>query len=56
MKNFKYVKIPSVNPLYLIINKINRYIEESTGNRNAMLIPTDESREVVVGSSPVAVT
>ena len=29
VKDLIYVKINSVNPLYLIINKINEYIEES---------------------------
>ena len=28
IKNLKYVKIYSVNPLCLIINKVNRYFEE----------------------------
>ena len=32
-KNLSYIKINSVNPLYLIINKINGYIEESNGNK-----------------------
>ena len=29
IKNQSYAKLNSVNPLYLIINKINGYIEES---------------------------
>ena len=29
IKNHSYAKLNSVNPLYLIINKINGYIEES---------------------------
>ena len=32
-KERRYVKINSVNPLYLIINKINGYIEKSNGNK-----------------------
>ena len=28
MKDSKYVKINSVNPLYLIINKVNEYIKK----------------------------
>ena len=32
-KNLNYVKINSANPLYLIIDKINGYIEESHRNR-----------------------
>ena len=33
VKNFSYIKISSANPLYIISNKINGYIEESNGNR-----------------------
>ena len=29
MKDFDYVNFDSVNPLYFIINKLDRYIEES---------------------------
>ena len=29
-KDFSYITINSVNPLYLIINKINGYIDESS--------------------------
>ena len=31
-KEQKNVKINSVNPLYLVINKVNRYFEEIIGN------------------------
>ena len=31
-KEQKNVKINSVNPLYLVINKVNRYFEEINGN------------------------
>ena len=30
IKDYKYVKINSVNPLYLIINKMNGYFEDLT--------------------------
>ena len=33
IKNLSYVKTNSVNLLYLIINKIDEYIEESNGNK-----------------------
>ena len=33
MKNSKYVNINSVNPLYLIINKVNGYFEEINKNK-----------------------
>ena len=46
-KNLEYVKINSVNPLYLIVNKINGYIEESNGNEFLMLVPTNESKYTV---------
>ena len=32
-KDSKYVEINSVNPLYLIISKSNRYIEEINKNK-----------------------
>ena len=32
IKDLKYVKINSVNPLYLIFSKVNRYFEENNGN------------------------
>ena len=31
MKDFNYVDIHSVNPLYLIIDKVDGYIEEKNG-------------------------
>ena len=45
IKDLKYVKISSVNPLYLIINKINGYFEEINKSRYLTLVPTNESRE-----------
>ena len=33
VKELRYVKFNSVNPLYLFINKINGYMEESSGNK-----------------------
>ena len=33
IKNLKYVKINSVNPLYLIISKVNRYFEKIHKNK-----------------------
>ena len=37
MKDFDYVKINSVNPLYLIIDKVDGYIEESNGKNTWFL-------------------
>ena len=33
MKDSDYVKINSVNPLYLIVGKVDGYIEERNGNK-----------------------
>ena len=43
-KIFTHATINSVNHLYLIIKKINRYIEESNGKNCLTLVPTDESK------------
>ena len=43
VKDLSYVIISSVNPLYLIINKIYGYIEESNGNEHLSLVLTDSS-------------
>ena len=47
LKGLRYVKINNVNPLHLIINKINGYFEEINGNKNLTLVPTNESKEVM---------
>ena len=47
VKDLGYVKINSVNPLYPINNEINGYIEESTGNKYLMLVPTNESKSTL---------
>ena len=45
VRDLRYVKISSVNPLHLVINKINRYIEDSNGNKYLTLVPTGESKD-----------
>ena len=35
----------SVKPLYLTINEINGYLEESHGKKYLTLIPTDENKD-----------
>ena len=45
IKDCKYVKISSVNPLYLIINKVNGYSEEVNKSKYLTLVPTNESKE-----------
>ena len=44
VKNLIHITINSINPLSVIINKTNRYIEESNGNKYLMLVPTDERK------------
>ena len=46
-KNLSYVKIKTVNPLYLIIDKINAYIEESNGNKYLTLVSTHKEKDIL---------
>ena len=45
IKNSKYVKINSVNPLYLIFIKVNRYFEKINKNKYLTLVPTNENKK-----------
>ena len=36
-----------VNPLQLMFNKINAYLEETNGNKYLMLVPTNESKDKI---------
>ena len=47
IKDSKYVKINSVNPLYLIFNKMNGYFEEINRNKYLTLVLTNESKEKI---------
>ena len=47
IKDLKFVKINSVNPLYLIFSKVNGYFEEINGNIYLALVPTNESKEKI---------
>ena len=47
IKNSKYVKINSVDPLYLIIDKVNECFEDINENKYLMLVPTNESKEKI---------
>ena len=47
IKNLSYVKINSINPLYIIINEINGYIEESNGNKYSPLVSTDKNKDIL---------
>ena len=41
------VSLDSVNPLYLTVNTINEYKEESNGNKYTTLVSTDESKDTL---------
>ena len=43
-KNLSYVKISSVDPLYLIIDKVDRYIQGNNENKYETLVSTDKSK------------
>ena len=37
----------SVNPLYLIFNKVNGYFEKNNGSNYLTLVPTNESKKTI---------
>ena len=47
IKYSKYVKVNSVNPLYRIFIKVNRYFEKMNGKKYLTLVPTNESKEKI---------
>ena len=47
MRDFDYVKINSVNPLYLIIGEADGYNEERNGNMYLRFASTDKNKEVL---------
>ena len=47
IKDLKYVKINSVNPLYLIFKKVNGNFEEINKNKYLTLAPNNESKEKI---------
>ena len=47
IKDLKYVKVNSVNPLCLIYGKVNGYFEEINGNKYLTLVSTIESKEII---------
>ena len=47
IKDLKYVKINSVNFLYLTFSKANGYFEEINGNKYLTLVHTNESKEKI---------
>ena len=48
IKDSKYVKINSVNCLYLIMNKVKEYFEEIRKSKYLALVPTNESKEKIL--------
>ena len=48
IKDSKYIKINSVNPLYLIFSSMNEYFEKINGNKYWALVPINASREKVL--------
>ena len=48
IKDSKYVKINSVNLLYLIFRKVNGYFEEIKKSKYLPLVPTNESKEKIL--------
>ena len=45
IKDLKYLKINSANPLYLIINKVSGCFKEINKSKYFMLVPTNERKE-----------
>ena len=46
IKDSKYLTINSVNPVYVIINKVSEYFEEINKDRYLRLVATNESKQV----------
>ena len=47
IKDHKYLKINSVNPLYLFFCKVNGYFQEINKNKYLMLLSANESKEKI---------
>ena len=47
MKDSDYIKINSVNPLYLIINEVDGCFKEINGNKYLTLVSTDKSKGIL---------
>ena len=48
MKDSDYLKINSVNPLYMIIGEVHGCVEEKTGNKYLTLVSTNKNKEVLI--------
>ena len=47
IKDLKYVKIKSISPLHLILNKANGCFKEINKNKYLTLLPTNVSKEKI---------
>ena len=47
IKDLKYVKINSVNPLCIIFNKVNGYFEDINESKYLTLVPTNERKDKI---------
>ena len=47
IKDSKYKKINGVIPSHFIFGKVNGYFEEINGNKELVLVSTDESKEII---------
>ena len=45
IKDSKYVKINSANPLYINFNKVSRYFEEINKSKYLTLVPNNERKK-----------
>ena len=45
IKNSKYVKIYIVNPLYVLLRKVNGYFGEINKSKYLTLVPTNEAKK-----------
>ena len=48
MKDSDYIKINSVSPSYLIIDKVDGFIEEKNENKYLNLVSADKKKEVLI--------
>ena len=47
VSNVRYAAVNSVNPLCVVIKKINGHNKESNGNKYLTLVPTEESKDTL---------
>ena len=47
IKDSDYVKISTVNPLYIFIGEADEYIEEKNRNKHLIFASTDKKKEVL---------